>query len=52
MGECTEVASANRGVRGGLREFSDEEELEDLVGVKFKAAGRLLSIHAGLDSRS
>lgn len=46
-GECTEVASAKRGVRGPgtLREPSEEDESEVPVraGVRFKAAGRLFS---------
>lgn len=45
MGECTVVASANLGVLGGL---SDDVVVEDPAddereGVRFKAAGRLLS---------
>ena len=44
-GEFTEVASANLGVLGALRELSDEDELEVPVraGVRLRAAGRLLS---------
>lgn len=47
MGECTDVASAKRGVRG-LREPSEEDDLEDSdrVGVRFRAAGRLFSSSA------
>lgn len=40
IGEYTEVASANRGVRGTLREESDEEV--DVRGFK-NSTGRLLS---------
>jgi hypothetical protein len=52
MGEWTAVASANRGVLGGLAsdddvesEFVVETELADMVraGVRFKASGRLFS---------
>lgn len=39
------MASANRGVLGGLREEEEEEESDDdvRVGVRFKARGRFLS---------
>jgi len=45
MGEWTDVASANRGVRGGFSEESEEEELEEpeRAGVRFRAAGRRFS---------
>ena len=41
MGELTEVASANRGVRGGFSdEVEDEESVEsERVGAKLRAAG-------------
>lgn len=45
MGEWTDVASAKRGVRGGLSEFVDdvESEVSDRAGVRFRAVGRLFS---------
>ena len=45
MGELTEVASANRGVRGGFSdEVEDEESVEsERVGAKLRAAGRRFS---------
>ena len=45
MGEWTEVASANRGVRGGFsEEVEDEESVEsERVGVRLRAAGRRFS---------
>jgi len=44
MGEYTEVASANRGVRGTLRDDSDEEEVEVLGFIN--STGRRLSPEA------
>lgn len=44
IGEYTEVASANRGVRGTLSDASDDE-LDD-VRSRVKGAGRFLSLLA------
>lgn len=52
-GECTVVASAKRGVRGGLAsdDVDDEESVDaDRFGVKFRAAGRFFSSPAMVTS--